>query len=79
MCGAKASRAVRVFRLVLAQRQDRLPTYASAPKLERLSREGVLQFNGTPHADAGAGRLLLRKAASARDAHIDQRAYSRAV
>lgn len=53
----------------------------SLAKLERLSREGVIQFSGTRILMPEQARLLVRKVASAFDAHIDQpaRRYSRAV
>lgn len=53
----------------------------SLSKLDRLSREGVIEFDGTRILMPEHARLLVRKAASAFDAHIDQpaRRYSRAV
>lgn len=53
----------------------------SLAKLEQLSQEGVIQFSGTRILMPEQARLLVRKVASAFDAHIDQpaRRYSRAV
>lgn len=54
---------------------------ASLAKLVPLSREGVIVFDGTRILMPEQARLLVRKVASAFDAHIDQpaRCYSRAV
>lgn len=53
----------------------------SLSKLDRLSQEGMIRFDGTRILLSEHARLLVRKVASAFDAHIDQpaRRYSRAV
>jgi len=53
----------------------------SLSRLDRLSREGVIEFDGSCIRMRENARLLVRKAASAFDAHIGQsgRRYSRAV
>ena len=53
----------------------------SLAKLERLSQDGVIAFDGTRILLPEQARLLVRKVASAFDAHIDQpaRRYSRVV
>lgn len=53
----------------------------SLSRLDRLSQDGVVQFDGARLLLPEQARLLVRKVASAFDAHIEQpaRAYSRAV
>lgn len=50
-------------------------------KLDQLAREGVIDFDGSRVVLPEDARLLVRKVASAFDAHLDQppRQYSRAV
>jgi oxygen-independent coproporphyrinogen-3 oxidase len=54
---------------------------ASLHRLEQLSQEGVVRFEGGRVFLPDEARLMVRKVASAFDAHLDdsQRQYSRAV